>query len=120
MWSVALESGASESGKIDIHVHVTVRTGGSAAAGAPPQGTLADLKLQRAQQRPPLPPGSAGIPPRPPLPPGVGTAGAAGGGAGAAALDTEVEMKKFVSTVPGVGGVTSEPPHEGTGCCVLQ
>ncbi|XP_043203215.1 uncharacterized protein LOC122371148 [Amphibalanus amphitrite] len=43
-------------------------------------------------------------------------AGAAGP---AAANDGEIEMKKFVSTVPG-GGVTSEPPHEGTGCCVLQ
>ncbi|XP_037077991.1 uncharacterized protein LOC119099046 [Pollicipes pollicipes] len=56
----SLDSGSSlDSSKIDIHVHVTVNTGGperpppysAEPPPPPPGGTLADLKKQRAETR---------------------------------------------------------------------
>ena len=118
-----------ESNKIDIHVHVTVNTGGGGGGldGAPPaysppsytasyshgplQGTLADLKKQRALSRSALT-GAIALP----LP--LDELASVTVTPAPAAESPPVPRRRFVT---GDGGlVTSEVPREKTGCCWLQ
>ena len=125
---IAVASTASvESSKIDIHVHVTVNTGGGGGPGdgAPPaypppaysasyshgplQGTLADLKKQRALSRPAL----TGTIALNALPLDERASGSVA--PPQAAESPPLPRRRFVTGDAAL--VTSEVPREKTGCC---